>query len=92
MKITAEIIKQNYPAIYWQIYRQGFAAAQNDPNAQAQAAKMHLERSLTKLQTPPAAKPSPQPQGALNADIQRAINKQLGISDEDFHQYATIGR
>jgi hypothetical protein len=48
MEITAETIKQNYPAIWWQIYRQGFKEAQESPEVQQQAAKKHLEHALTK--------------------------------------------
>jgi len=89
MEITAETIKQHYPAVWWQIYRLGYSQAQSDPNVQEQAARKHLERTLTRPEgastmTQPVAQTRPV---TISVD-QRKVNQLLGVSNEAFLKYA----
>jgi len=54
MEITAETIKQHYPAVWWSIYKVGFAEARSDTD--------------TRKQKPPATQISPE-QAHINAQL-----------------------
>ena len=85
MEITAETIKQNYPGVYWEIYRLGFGEAQEDRGVQERAAKQHLEHALTSPATASQASTKSRP-GVITPE-QAKVNAQLGLSPEMFAEY-----
>jgi hypothetical protein len=80
-KVTSETIKANFPSIWWEIYKTGYREALADPQAIKRAAKTHLESDLT---MPAGAAPA----AAEASGVQAQINKQLGLDEKTFQEFA----
>jgi hypothetical protein len=99
-KVTSEMILKNYPAVWWEIWRQGRTETLNDPSAQQEMAQRHLQVALTKPgpsspgNSSPAspASPSPQAPAVPVSATQTAINKQLGLDEATFNAYVGAGQ
>lgn len=94
MELTADVIKQNFPTVYWEIYRAGVADARKDPAFRKQAAQEYLQPILSQASpaSPTAsALPRPPAAAAISAE-QDTINSQLGLSTEIFLKFANAGQ
>jgi hypothetical protein len=87
MEITAEMILKSYPAVWWQIWRQGRDETMNDPNMQREMAQRHLEATLTKRGATTPAQPSPQAPAVTISAEQAKVNAALGLSTEEFVEH-----
>jgi hypothetical protein len=83
------IEKQAYhPQVWWEIYRLAVKETLADPGFQQQAARAHLQRTLTKIEPSTPRQASPQTQGVQISAEQARINQALGLSSEVFLKYS----
>ena len=89
-KVTSETIKANFPGVWWEIYKTGYREAQENPQLQEKMANQHLARTLAKPEPPAPAQPSLPTQPVAISAEQGEINKQLGLSAEEFTKYSHV--